>query len=65
MMNEKRVMRMEQIKEWAEEWGLSIKEAVYDLVFDFYETAGFWTDELEKELSSKNEAELIVVLEYK
>lgn len=59
MMNEKRVMRMEQIKEWAEEWGLSIKEAVYDLVFDFYETAGFWTDELEKELSSKNEAELI------
>lgn len=22
MMNEKRVMRMEQIKEWAEEWGL-------------------------------------------
>ena len=31
----------------------------YSLVFDFYETAGFWTDELEKELSSKNEAELI------
>lgn len=59
MMNEKRVMRMEQIKEWAEEWGLSIKDAVYDLVFDFYETAGFRTDVLEKELSSKSEAELI------
>lgn len=59
MMNEKRVMRMEQIKEWAEEWGLSIKDAVYDLVFDFYETTGFRTDVLEKELSSKSEAELI------
>lgn len=32
MMNEKRVMRMEQIKEWAEEWGLSMNEAVYELI---------------------------------
>jgi len=59
MMNEKRVMRMEQIIEWAEEWGLSMKEAVYDLVFDFYENAGFQTEVLENELNEKSEAELI------
>lgn len=59
MMNEKRVMRMEQITEWAEEWGLSMKEAVYDLVFDFYENAGFQTEVLENELNEKSETELI------
>ncbi len=59
MMNAKRVMRMEIIKAWAEEWGLTMMEAAYDLIFSFYETAGFATDELEKELSTKSEAELI------
>ena len=59
MMNEKRVMRMEEIKEWAEMWGLSMKEAVYELIFSFYENAGFQTDVLANELSTKSEAELI------
>lgn len=58
MMNEKSVMRMEEIKEWAEMWGLSMKEAVYELIFSFYENAGFQTDVLENELSTKSEAEL-------
>ncbi len=59
MMNAKRVMRMEIIKAWTEEWGLTMMEAAYDLIFSFYETAGFTTDELEKELSTKSEVELI------
>ena len=59
MMNEKKIARMEEIKEWAKEYGVSVYDAVYEMVFTFFETAGFWTDELEKELSSKNETELI------
>ena len=59
MMNEKKIARMEEIKEWAEMWGLSMKEAVYELIFSFYENAGFQTDVLANELSTKSEAELI------
>lgn len=61
MMNEKRIARMEEIKEWAEEWGLSMNEAVYELIFSFYENAGFQTDVLANELSTKSEAELIEI----
>ena len=59
MMNEKAIMRMNEIVEWSEEYGLSIYDAVYERVFAFYEIAGFDVEELEKELSSKCEAELI------
>ena len=59
MMNEKKVMRMNAITEWAEEYDLTMYEAVYEMLSLYFETAGFWTDELEKELSSKSETELI------
>lgn len=59
MMNEKKVMRMNEITEWAEEYRLTVHEAVYEMLTLYYETAGFWTDELEAELSTKSEAELI------
>lgn len=59
MMNEKKVMRMNEITEWAEEYGLTVYEAVYEMLSLHFETAGFWTDKLEKELSSKSEAELV------
>lgn len=59
MMNEKKVMRMNKITEWAEEYRLTVHEAVYEMLTLYYETAGFWTDELEAELSTKSEAELI------
>lgn len=59
MMNEKKVMRMNAITEWAEEYDLTMYEAVYEMLSLHFETAGFWTDELEKELSSKSETELI------
>lgn len=61
MMTSKREMRMQEIMDWAEEFDLSVYEAVCELVFNFYETAGFWTDELEKELQTKSEAELIEI----
>lgn len=59
MMNEKKIARMNEIAEWVEMFGVSVYDAVYEMVFTFYETAGFWADELEKELSTKSEAELI------
>ena len=59
MMNEKKVMRMNEITEWAEEYGLTVHEAVYEMLTLYYETAGFWTDELEAELSTKSKPELI------
>lgn len=59
MINEKRVMRMNEITEWAEEYGLTVYEAVYEMLSLHFETAGFWADELERELCTKSEAELI------
>ena len=59
MMKERAIERMNEIVEWSEEYGVSIYDAVYEMVFTFYETAGFDVDELEKELSAMSEAELI------
>lgn len=59
MMNEKAIARMNEIIEWSEEYGLTVYEAVYEMLSLHFETAGFWADELEKELSTKSEAELI------
>ena len=59
MMNEKAIERMNEIAEWSDTYNVSIYDAVYEMVFTFYETAGFDVEELEKELSSKSEAELI------
>ena len=59
MMNEKAIARMNEIVEWSEEYGVSIYDAVYEMVFTFFETAGFDVDELEKELRAMSEAELI------
>ena len=59
MMNEKKIARMEEIKEWAEAHSISVYEGVYELLFLYYETAGFWSEVLDEELYSKTEAELI------
>ena len=59
MMNEKAIERMNEIAEWSDTYNVSIYDAVYEMVFTFYETAGFDVEELEKELSVKCEAELI------
>ena len=48
MMNEKAIERMNEIIEWSEEYRMSIYDAVYEMVFTFYETAGFDVEELEK-----------------
>ena len=59
MMNEKAIERMNEIVEWSEEYEMPVYDAVYELLFLYYETAGFWSDVLDTELSSKSEPELI------
>lgn len=58
-MTSKKETRMNEIMNWANEFDLPVYDAAYELVFTFYETAGFWPNELEKELQTKSEAELI------
>ena len=59
MMNEKAIERMNEIIEWSEEYNVPVYEAVYELLFLYFETAGFWSDVLDTELSIKSEPELI------
>ena len=59
MKNEKAIERMNEIIEWSEEYKMPVYDAVYELLFLYYETAGFWSDILETELSTKSEPELI------
>lgn len=59
MKNEKAIERMNEIIEWSEEYKMPVYDAVYELLFLYYETAGFWSDILEVELSTKSEPELI------
>ena len=47
--------RLLELAKWAEENAMTQYEAAYELVFTFYETAGFRTDLLEEELNSKSE----------
>ena len=61
MMNEKVIERMNEIVEWSEEYNIPVCKAVYDLLFNYYETAGFWTDVLETELNAMSEPELIEI----
>ena len=59
MKNEKAIERMNEIIEWSEEYKMPVYDAVYELLFLYYETAGFWSDVLDTELSTKSEPELI------
>lgn len=54
-MNEK----MMELEMYANEFGMSLDEAAMDILFDFYEAAGFDGDILFKELTSKSSEELI------
>lgn len=49
--------RMELLKNWMEEMALSEAEAVEELLFQFYEAAGFHADVLTKELAAMSEAQ--------
>jgi len=51
--------RMEELNYYAEIWGMSIEDTLAELLFDFYEAAGFDREILAKELFSKSNEELM------
>lgn len=61
MLYTKEMKRKNELVKLAEEWNRTIYEVMYELVFEFYLSAGFWKEELEEELSSLSEAELLKV----
>ncbi len=59
MKNSKRAKRIAEVNAWAMEQGLTLYEAAYDLVYTFYEAAGFRSDVLAAELDTKSQSELV------
>lgn len=51
--------RIVELNRLAAEWGCSVEEALVDVVFGFYEAAGFDREPLATELSSKSSEELL------
>ena len=51
--------RMEELNYYAEVWGMSIEDTLAELLFNFYEAAGFDREVLAQELFSKSDEELI------
>ena len=57
--------RMEELNYYAEVWGMSIEDTLAELLFNFYEAAGFDREVLAQELFSKSDEELMqYLIEY-
>ena len=50
---------MEELNYYAEVWGMSIEDTLAELLFNFYEAAGFDREVLAQELFSKSDEELM------
>lgn len=57
--NELYATRMEELECWCKEYNLSQREALMDILMEFYEAAGFWPDVLEAEIKSMSDDELM------
>jgi len=51
--------KMEELNYFSEMWGMSIEDSLAELLFDFYEAAGFDRDLLTDELRDKSNEELM------
>ena len=51
--------KMEELNYFSEVWGMSIEDSLAELLFDFYEAAGFDRDLLADELRDKSNEELM------
>ena len=51
--------RMEELEIYCKEYDCSEREALMDVLMDFYECAGFQADLLEIEINSMNDEELM------
>ena len=52
---DKVTMRMTELADYCREYACEKREALLEMLFDFYECAGFDTEVLEKELKSMSE----------
>lgn len=51
--------RIVELNRLAAEWGCTVEEALMDIVFEYYETAGFAREPLAAELGSMSSEELM------
>lgn len=51
--------KMEELNYYAEVWGMSMEDTLAEMLFTFYEAAGFDSDILAEELGSKTNEELM------
>ena len=55
----KREERIAELNELMQEWGATRREALLEILYAFYEAAGFWREPLFKELSAMSDDELM------
>lgn len=55
----KREERIAELNELMQEWEMTQRETLFAILFDFYEAAGFWREQLFKELSAMSDDELM------
>lgn len=60
-MNNKRNVRLKVVEEMAKAWCCTPAEAVCDILYDFYESAGFRREQLEQEFGSMTDEEMVEV----
>lgn len=56
---DKVTMRMTELADYCREYACEKREALLEMLFDFYECAGFAAEPLEKELASMSNEELM------
>lgn len=57
--NELCATRMEELECWCKEYNLSQREALMDILMEFYEAAGFYREALEAEFTPMSDDELM------
>ncbi|MDO4974176.1 MAG: hypothetical protein Q4E38_08210 [Eubacteriales bacterium] len=53
--------KMEELNYFSEVWGMSIEDTLAELLFTYFEAAGFDRDVLAEELSNKSNEELMQI----
>ena len=50
---------MKCLADYCQEFGCTKREAMEEILITFYETAGFWADLVEEEITSMNDEDLL------
>lgn len=55
----KREERIAELNEMMQEWGMNSRDTMLEILYTFYEAAGFWQEPLFKELSAMSDDDLM------